>query len=99
MVSTLGQKEQRPMELVHELSWKAGGKQGEKLDSTELILANGLCRLGYYLYGYRVFSSRIIGGLTNSKIRISTEPVRAISDGTDILVAFDQETIDLKPMS
>jgi 2-oxoglutarate ferredoxin oxidoreductase subunit alpha len=47
------------------------------------------------LYGYRHFSSRIKGGHTNNKIRISTKPIRSISDDLDILVAFDQETIDL----
>ncbi|CAG7635852.1 2-oxoacid:acceptor oxidoreductase subunit alpha [Paenibacillus allorhizosphaerae] len=80
---------------MHDLSWKVGGQQGEKLESTELIFAGGLCRLGYYLYGYRVFSSRIMGGHTNNQIRISTKPLRAIADHVDILVAFDQETIDL----
>ena len=52
-------------------------------------------RKGYYLYGYRHFSSRIKGGHTNNKIRVSTAPVHAISDDLDILVAFDQETIEL----
>jgi 2-oxoglutarate ferredoxin oxidoreductase subunit alpha len=51
--------------------------------------------MGYYLYGYRHFSSRIKGGHTNNKIRVSTTQVRAISDDLDILVAFDQETIDV----
>ncbi|VED73850.1 2-oxoacid ferredoxin oxidoreductase subunit alpha [Staphylococcus aureus] len=52
-------------------------------------------RKGYYLYGYRHFSSRIKGGHTNNKIRVSTTPVHAISDDLDILIAFDQETIDV----
>ena len=52
-------------------------------------------RKGYYLYGYRHFSSRIKGGHTNNKIRVSLTPVHAISDDLDILVAFDQETIEL----
>jgi 2-oxoglutarate ferredoxin oxidoreductase subunit alpha len=51
--------------------------------------------MGYYLYGYRHFSSRIKGGHTNNKIRVSTTQVRSISDDLDILVAFDQETIDV----
>ncbi|MQH59789.1 2-oxoacid:acceptor oxidoreductase subunit alpha, partial [Escherichia coli] len=50
---------------------------------------------GYYLYGYRHFSSRIKGGHTNNKIRVATTPVHAISDDLDILIAFDQETIDV----
>jgi 2-oxoglutarate ferredoxin oxidoreductase subunit alpha len=47
------------------------------------------------LYSYRHFSSRIKGGHTNNKIRVSTKPMRAVSDVLDILVAFDQETIDV----
>ena len=35
------------------------------------------------------------GGHTNNKIRVSTTPVHAISDYLDILIAFDQETIDV----
>lgn len=81
--------------MISELSWKIGGQQGEGLESTDRIFSTALNRLGYYLYGYRHFSSRIKGGHTNNKIRISTTPIRAISDDLDILVAFDQETIDL----
>ncbi|MFD0959559.1 2-oxoacid:acceptor oxidoreductase subunit alpha [Paenibacillus chungangensis] len=81
--------------MISQLSWKIGGQQGEGVESTDRIFSTALNRLGYYLYGYRHFSSRIKGGHTNNKIRISTEPIRAISDDLDILVAFDQESIDL----
>src|SRR3954454_21974256 len=81
--------------MINQLSWKVGGQQGEGIESTGEIFAIALNRLGYYLYGYRHFSSRIKGGHTNNKIRISTKPIRAISDDLDILVAFDQESIDL----
>jgi 2-oxoglutarate ferredoxin oxidoreductase subunit alpha len=81
--------------LISQLSWKIGGQQGEGVESTDRIFSTALNRLGYYLYGYRHFSSRIKGGHTNNKIRISTQPIRAISDDLDILVAFDQESIDL----
>lgn len=80
--------------MVKQLSWKVGGQQGEGIDSTGEILARTLKRLGYHLYGYRHFSSRIKGGHTNNNIRISTTPVRALADELDILVAFDQEAID-----
>ncbi|NIK68907.1 MULTISPECIES: 2-oxoacid:acceptor oxidoreductase subunit alpha [unclassified Paenibacillus] len=81
--------------MISQLSWKIGGQQGEGVESTDRIFSTALNRLGYYLYGYRHFSSRIKGGHTNNKIRISTYPIRAISDDLDILVAFDQESIDL----
>jgi len=81
--------------MINQLSWKVGGQQGEGIESTGEIFSIALNRLGYYLYGYRHFSSRIKGGHTNNKIRVSTTQVRTISDDLDILVAFDQETIDL----
>ncbi|MEY4480676.1 MAG: hypothetical protein RLZZ267_1354 [Bacillota bacterium] len=81
--------------MISQLSWKIGGQQGEGLESTDRIFSTALNRQGYHLYGYRHFSSRIKGGHTNNKIRISTTPLRSISDDLDILVAFDQETIDL----
>lgn len=81
--------------MKEQLSWKVGGQQGEGIESTGEIFSMALNRLGYFLYGYRHFSSRIKGGHTNNKIRVSTTQVRAISDDLDILVAFDQETIDV----
>ncbi|MFM1650901.1 2-oxoacid:acceptor oxidoreductase subunit alpha [Brevibacillus sp. B_LB10_24] len=81
--------------MISQLSWKVGGQQGEGIESTGEIFSTAMNRMGYYLYGYRHFSSRIKGGHTNNKIRVSTKPMRAVSDVLDILVAFDQETIDL----
>ncbi|SDY69213.1 2-oxoglutarate ferredoxin oxidoreductase subunit alpha [Evansella caseinilytica] len=81
--------------MINQLSWKVGGQQGEGIESTGEIFSMALNRLGYYLYGYRHFSSRIKGGHTNNKIRVSTKPMNAVSDDLDILIAFDQETIDL----
>ncbi|OAS83258.1 MULTISPECIES: 2-oxoacid:acceptor oxidoreductase subunit alpha [Metabacillus] len=81
--------------MISQLSWKVGGQQGEGIESTGEVFSIALNRLGYYLYGYRHFSSRIKGGHTNNKIRVSTTQVRSISDDLDILVAFDQETIDV----
>ncbi|SES29576.1 2-oxoacid:acceptor oxidoreductase subunit alpha [Salisediminibacterium halotolerans] len=81
--------------MNRQLSWKVGGQQGEGIESTGEIFSMALNRQGYYLYGYRHFSSRIKGGHTNNKIRVSTYQTNSISDDLDILVAFDQETIDL----
>lgn len=80
--------------MLEQLSWKVGGQQGEGIDSTGEIFATALNRHGYFVYGYRHFSSRIKGGHTNYKIRVSTKPRRANADNLDILIAFDQETID-----
>ncbi len=81
--------------MLHQLSWKVGGQQGEGIESTGEIFSTAMNRLGYHLYGYRHFSSRIKGGHTNNKINVRTTTVHTIPDDNDILVAFDQETIDV----
>ncbi|WP_026692407.1 2-oxoacid:acceptor oxidoreductase subunit alpha [Peribacillus kribbensis] len=81
--------------MIKQLSWKVGGQQGEGIESTGEIFSTALNRLGYFLYGYRHFSSRIKGGHTNNKIRVSITDTRSIADDLDILVAFDQETIEV----
>ncbi|HHY65679.1 MAG TPA: 2-oxoacid:acceptor oxidoreductase subunit alpha [Alicyclobacillus sp.] len=80
--------------MLEELSWKVGGQQGEGIDSTGETFATALNRQGYYIYGYRHFSSRIKGGHTNYKVRVSTKRRLASADFLDILIAFDQESID-----
>ncbi|GLC87311.1 2-oxoacid:acceptor oxidoreductase subunit alpha [Lysinibacillus piscis] len=81
--------------MLHQLSWKVGGQQGEGIESTGEMFSMAMNRLGYFLYGYRHFSSRIKGGHTNNKITVRPTEVRSIADDLDILVAFDQETIDV----
>ncbi len=76
------------------VAWKIGGDQGEGIDSTGDALATVANRMGYYVYGYKSFSSRIKGGHTNYKVRVATRPVEATTDTTDVLVALNQETID-----
>ena len=80
--------------MKSQISWKVGGQQGEGIESTGEIFATAMNRKGYFYTVIDTFR-RIKGGHTNNKIRVSTSPVHAISDDLDILVAFDQETIEL----
>lgn len=80
------------------VSWKVGGEQGTGIDSAGEILASVCNRLGYHIYGYREFSSRIMGGHSNYKIRIGTKPVASTTSDLNVLVAIDQETIDRNAM-
>ncbi|MGE5589137.1 MAG: 2-oxoacid:acceptor oxidoreductase subunit alpha [Bacillota bacterium] len=77
-----------------DFTWKVGGAQGEGIDSTGEIFALTLHRMGYYVYTYRHFMSLIKGGHTNYKVRISPVQRRHRGDGLDLLVAFDQGSVD-----
>ncbi len=81
--------------MLDQLSWKVGGQQGEGVESTGETFAIALNRQGYYVYSFRHFSSRIKGGHSNDKVRVSLQQFRAAADYTDVLLAFDQESIDL----
>ncbi|MCF8565382.1 2-oxoacid:acceptor oxidoreductase subunit alpha [Alicyclobacillus tolerans] len=80
--------------MLEQLSWKVGGQQGEGVESTGETFAIALNRRGYYVYSFRHFSSRIKGGHSNDKVRVSLKRYRASADYTDVLLAFDQESID-----
>lgn len=77
-----------------ELTWVVGGLQGEGIDTTGEILASALNRLGYFIYGYRTFGSRIKGGHTHYRVRIAQRPIYGVAPLVDVLIAFDQESID-----
>lgn len=80
--------------MINKLSWKIGGEQGEGLESTAEIFSTVINTLGYHMYSTRNFASRIKGGHSNSKICINEKKKRYIEYKTDILVAFDQATLD-----
>lgn len=84
---------------LHELSCLVGGQQGEGIDSVGEILAKTMGRLGFYLFGYRNFSSRIKGGHTDFNLRISTDKIYSTSEQLEIIIAFDEETIKLHQKS
>ncbi len=79
--------------MREQVAWMVGGQQGEGIESTGAILAGAFNRFGYFLHGYRTFSSRIKGGHTNYKLTVAPRRILASQDDLDILVAFDQETI------
>ncbi|MBF0713437.1 2-oxoacid:acceptor oxidoreductase subunit alpha [Gemella sp. GH3] len=80
--------------MINKLSWKIGGEQGEGLESTAEIFSSVINKLGYNMYSTRNFASRIKGGHSNSKICINEIKKNAIEYHTDILVAFDQATLE-----
>lgn len=76
------------------IAWKIGGEQGEGIDSTGDVLSTVVSRMGYFVYGYKLFSSRIKGGHTTYKVRIANRRVQAAVETSDILVALSQDTIN-----
>ncbi|MFA5147450.1 MAG: 2-oxoacid:acceptor oxidoreductase subunit alpha [Candidatus Omnitrophota bacterium] len=78
-----------------DLSILLGGKAGDGIDRAGLLIARVLNRLNYRIYIYRDYPSLIRGGHTFSVIRASDRKISAHPDKVDILIALNQETLDL----
>ncbi|MBI2860043.1 MAG: 2-oxoacid:acceptor oxidoreductase subunit alpha [Chloroflexi bacterium] len=81
-----------------EANFMVGGEAGQGVQSVGAVLAKTLARGGYHVFADQDYESRIRGGHNFFRIRASNMPVAAIKEPLDILVALNQETIDLHRM-
>ncbi|CVK31513.1 2-oxoacid:acceptor oxidoreductase subunit alpha [Methanoculleus bourgensis] len=79
---------------MSEYSILIGGKAGEGINTAGLSIAGLFSRLGYYTYMYFDYPSLIRGGHNFAIIRASEKKVRAHRTPVDVLLAFDQKTIE-----
>jgi 2-oxoglutarate ferredoxin oxidoreductase subunit alpha len=81
--------------MKKELTIKIGGEAGQGLVTIGNVLSNLFSQGGWYIFASQDYESRIRGGHNIFQIRISEDPVWAMSDRVDILIALDRETIHL----
>ncbi len=80
---------------MSEFSFLIGGKAGDGIDKSGLIIARILSRLGYHIYIYRDYPSIIRGGHTFSIIRASSKKIATHLNRVNIVFALNQDTVDL----
>jgi 2-oxoglutarate ferredoxin oxidoreductase subunit alpha len=71
------------------------GEAGQGVQSTGFILAKTFARGGYHVFADQDYESRVRGGHNFFRIRVCDEPVAAVSEGLDILLALNEESIRL----
>ncbi|MHC4196488.1 MAG: 2-oxoacid:acceptor oxidoreductase subunit alpha [Planctomycetota bacterium] len=74
---------------------KIGGAAGQGMQSICHILSHVFARGGYHVFSVQDYQSRIRGGHNTSTVRIRDEYVTAMTNGADILIALNKETIEL----
>jgi 2-oxoglutarate ferredoxin oxidoreductase subunit alpha len=74
---------------------KIGGKAGEGIKTTGLTLSKCFSRLGFAVFGYDEYPSLIRGGHNSYQMYASHEPVHAQHRLVNILIALNQETVQL----
>ncbi|MBI5522803.1 MAG: 2-oxoacid:acceptor oxidoreductase subunit alpha [Desulfarculus sp.] len=72
-----------------------GGEAGQGLVTIGQVLAKALVRRGYHILVTQDYLSRVRGGHNTFRIRTAPGPQAAPREGVDLLVALDQESLDL----
>ncbi len=72
-----------------------GGEAGQGVQSIGFVLSKIFARGGYYVYSDQDYESRVRGGHNFFRVRVKDSEVGAIDESLDILLALNQESIDL----
>jgi len=80
---------------MDEFSILIGGKAGFGIDKSSGVIGRLLNQLGYRIYIYRDYPSLIRGGHTFSIIRASRSRIAVHQKKIDLIIALNQETLDL----
>jgi 2-oxoglutarate ferredoxin oxidoreductase subunit alpha len=78
-----------------DLSVLTGGRAGDGINSAGLLVSHLFNRMGYSTYMYFDYPSLIKGGHNFTITRASDTPVGACRERVDVILALNQDTIDL----
>jgi 2-oxoglutarate ferredoxin oxidoreductase subunit alpha len=78
-----------------ELNILVGGEAGQGLATVGTILTKALVRTGYRVVVTQSYQSRIRGGHNTFAVRASVDEVVAPREAVDVLVALNEETVEL----
>jgi 2-oxoglutarate ferredoxin oxidoreductase subunit alpha len=81
--------------MAMKLNIMIGGEAGQGVASIGFILSRAFARGGYHVFADQDYESRIRGGHSFYRIRVSDRPVRAVAEPIDILLALNSETVEL----
>ena len=77
------------------ISVKIVGASGQGINSIGAIVAKGLKRSGYCVFGYREYPDLIKGGHASYQLDVSNERVRSTETKVDVLVALNHHGLEL----
>jgi 2-oxoglutarate ferredoxin oxidoreductase subunit alpha len=76
------------------VSLKIVGASGQGINSIGAIVAKGLKRSGYCVFGYREYPSLIKGGHASYQLDISNQPIRSTETKVNVLVALNHNGLE-----
>jgi 2-oxoglutarate ferredoxin oxidoreductase subunit alpha len=79
---------------MKEISLLIGGKAGDGINQSGLLLARLLSNLGYFVYMYFDYPSLIRGGHNFAIVRASENKILSHRNKVDYILAINQDTVD-----
>ncbi len=95
LAETTGPGEPRPPIELADLSVMIGGQGGDGTLTVSDLLGRYFVKRGLYVYTSRNVLSRIRGGHADASVRGSREPIAAVKPEVDVLIAFDNEAVEM----
>jgi 2-oxoglutarate ferredoxin oxidoreductase subunit alpha len=77
------------------VSLKIVGASGQGINSIGAIIAKGLKRSGYCVFGYREYPSLIKGGHASYQLDISNQSIQSTETRVNVLVALNHHGLEL----
>ncbi len=81
--------------MDNELTIKIAGEAGQGLQTVGGALCNVFKNAGFYIFAAQDYMSRIRGGNNFYQIRISDKHLHTLRQNSDIMVAFDNKSVNL----
>jgi 2-oxoglutarate ferredoxin oxidoreductase subunit alpha len=79
---------------MNDVSVLVGGIAGDGINEAGATISRLFNRIGYYVYMYYDYPSRVKGGHNFAIIRASSQKISALSDRVDAVLALNQDTFD-----
>jgi len=95
IVDQAGPGATRPPIELSDLSVMIGGQGGDGTLTVSDLLGRYFRKKGLYVYTSRNVLSRIRGGHADASVRASRDPLLAVKAHVDVLVAFDNEAVEM----
>src|SRR4030042_3224139 len=92
--SKIGEDREKPVKSKTQ-NILIGGEAGQGLQTVGHIFSKSLVRSGFSVHVTQTYESRVRGGHNTFAIRIGKEKVLAPQEPIDLLIALNQETIDI----
>jgi 2-oxoglutarate ferredoxin oxidoreductase subunit alpha len=81
--------------MAAEINFMAGGEAGQGVQTVGFVLAKTMSRAGLRVFADQDYESRVRGGHNFYRVRASNTEVQALSEKLDILIAIDQQSVEL----